>query len=94
MSGDRLRTSGLLVCVVCDVLSVPCSPVITCWESSDLLTLMCSAFFVFLSLYIDVIRSGVYKFSKLYYTKRQGVFQIIDKHAKLKIKLSIIKRGM
>ena len=51
VSGDRLRNSGPLVCVVCDVLSVPCSLVITCWESSDLLTLLCCVFLYFVTLY-------------------------------------------
>ena len=31
------------------VLSVPCSVEITCWESADLLTLLCVMFFLFLS---------------------------------------------
>ena len=36
----------LHVSVCCDALSVPCSPVVTCWKRADLSAVICVVFFV------------------------------------------------
>ena len=41
----------LHVGVCCDVVSVPCSLVVTCWERADLLAVVCGVFSRVLSLF-------------------------------------------
>ena len=41
----------LHVGVCCVVVSVPCSPVVTCWERADLLAVVCVVFSCVLSLF-------------------------------------------